>query len=51
MKNLLKKSGWMDILVSIVFAMIGIFMITQTDLAIKIISYILGGMFIVKREI
>ena len=47
MKNFLKKSGWVDILVSIVFAIIGIFMIMKTDLAIKIISYILGGIFIV----
>ncbi len=47
MKSFLKKSGWLDILVSIVFAIIGIFMIVKTDLAVKIISYILGGMFIV----
>ena len=47
MKNFLKKSGWSDILVSIVFAIIGIFMIVKTDAALKIISYILGGMFIV----
>ncbi len=46
MKNFLKKSGWVDILVSIVFAIIGMFMIIKTDLAIKIISYILGGIFI-----
>ena len=45
MKNFLKKSGWVDILVSIVFAIIGIFMIVKTDLAIKIISYVLGGIF------
>ncbi len=47
MKDFLKKSGWVDILVSIIFAIIGIFMIVKTDLAVKIISYILGGMFIV----
>ena len=46
MKNFLKKSGWVDVLVSIIFAVIGIFMITKTDLAIKIISYTLGGIFI-----
>ena len=46
MKKFLKKSGWVDILVSIIFALIGIFMILRTDLAIKIISYALGGMFI-----
>ncbi len=47
MKKFLKKSGWVDILVSIIFAIIGIFMIVKTDLAIKIISYVLGGIFIV----
>ncbi len=47
MKNFLKKSGWIDILLSVAFAIIGIFMIAKTDLAIKIISYIVGGMFIV----
>ena len=41
MKSLLKKSGWVDILVSIIFAVIGIFMIVKTDLAIKIMSYVL----------
>ena len=46
MKIFLKKSGWADILVSIAFAIIGIFMITKTELAMKIISYILGGIFI-----
>ncbi len=46
MKSLLKKSGWEDVLVSIVFAIIGIFMITKTDLVIQIISYAIGGVFI-----
>ena len=41
-----KKSGWADILVSIAFAVISIFMIVKTDLAIKIMSYILGAIFI-----
>ncbi len=46
MKNFLKKSSWIDILVSIIFAIIGIFMIVKTDTAVKIISYVLGIMFI-----
>ena len=45
MKSLLKKSGWSDILVSVVFAWIAIFMIVKPDSATKIISYILGGIF------
>lgn len=46
MKDFLKKSGWTNILLSAVFAIIGIFMIINTDSAIKVISYILGGCFI-----
>ena len=46
MNNFLKKSEWINILISIIFAIIGIFMITKTDVAIKIISYVLGGIFI-----
>ena len=46
MEKFLKKSGWIDILVSIIFAITGIFMIVKTDLAGKIIFYILGGIFI-----
>ena len=46
MKNVLKKSGWVDILISVIFAAIGIFMIVKTDAALKIISYVLGGIFI-----
>ena len=47
MKNFLKKSSWVDILVSIIFAIIGIFMIIKNNLAIKIISYVFGGIFII----
>lgn len=47
MKDFLKKSGWTDILVSVVFAVIAIFMITKSDAVVKIISYVLGGIFIV----
>ncbi len=46
MKDFLKKSGWTNVLLSAVFAIIGIFMIINTDSAIKVISYILGGCFI-----
>ena len=47
MKDFLKKSGWTDILVSLVFAVIAIFMITKSDAVVKIISYVLGGIFII----
>ncbi len=47
MKNFLKKSGWTDILMSLIFAAIGIFMIVKTNSATTIISYIIGGIFII----
>ena len=47
MKSILKKSGWIDILMSIVFMGIGIFMIIKTDSAVKVISYIIGSIFII----
>ena len=46
MKDFWKKTGWTDILMSIIFALIGIFMIVKTDSATKIISYVIGGIFI-----
>ncbi len=47
MKDFLKKTGWTNILLCAVFAIIGVFMIINTDSAIKVISYILGICFIV----
>ncbi len=47
MKNLLKKTGWADIIMNIIFAIVGVFMIIKTDSATKIISFIIGGIFIV----
>ena len=47
MKDFLKKTGWTDVIVSVIFALIGIFMIIKPDSATKIISYIIGGLFIV----
>ena len=47
MKNFLKKTGWTDVLVSIIFAIIGTFMILKTDSATKVIAYIIGGVFVI----
>lgn len=46
MDKFLKKTGWTDVITSIVFAIIGILLITKAELAIKAISYVLGGIFI-----
>lgn len=47
MKDLLKRIGWLDILRAILFGVIGVFMIVKTDLAITIISYIVGTLFVI----
>ena len=46
MKDFFKKTGWTNILLCVVFAIIGIFMIMNPSSATKVISYILGGCFI-----
>ncbi len=46
MKDFLKKNGWTNILLAVVFAIIGIFMIMNPDSANRVISYILGGCLI-----
>lgn len=46
LKNILKKTGWISILESIIFATLGIIIILNPEGIIKIMSYILGVMFI-----
>lgn len=46
MEKFLKKTGWTSVITSIVFAVIGIILITNPESTIKVISYILGGIFI-----
>lgn len=47
LKNILKKTGWISILESIIFAILGIIIILNPEGIVKIMSYILGIMFIV----
>jgi len=46
LKDLLKKSGWMSIAESLVFAILGIILIWQKDAIMSMIAYILGAVFI-----
>lgn len=46
LKDLLKKSGWMSITESLVFAILGIILIWQKDAIMSMIAYILGAVFI-----
>lgn len=47
LEKILKKTGIVSIIESIVFIIIGILLVWKADLALKIISYILGGIFII----
>lgn len=45
-KNLLKKSGWMSIVESLVFAVLGVILVWNPDTIMSIIAYIIGAIFI-----
>lgn len=46
MKEILKKTGYSDMLISVIFALIGLFMIVNAETATKIISNVIGGVII-----
>ena len=45
-KDLLKKSGWLSIVASLIFIILGIILVGKPDLIMSIIAYIIGGIFI-----
>ena len=47
LKKLLNKTGWLSLVESMIFAIIGIILIRHPEGTIKAISYILGAVFIV----
>lgn len=47
LKNLLKKSGWVSILESLIFAVLGIVLVCKPNGIMNIISYIIGAIFII----
>ena len=47
MKEILKKSGYISLLSSIVFLLLGIILVNHPDDTIRVVSYVLGGLFIV----
>ena len=47
MKMMLKKTGWVSILESIIFAILGIILVCRPEGTIKMITWILGTIFIV----
>lgn len=46
MEIFLKKTGWTGIITSLVFTLIGIVLIVNPEVTIKVISYVLGAIFI-----
>ena len=47
LKNILKKSGWTDVIVSILFILFGIMLIARPNEVMSIISILLGLVFVV----
>ena len=46
-EKIFKKTGWISILVSLVFAVLGAILVWKPEETIKVISYTLGVIFIV----
>ena len=47
LEKILKKATWSDMIISIIFIVFGIFLVTNPDTIISMISVILGAIFIV----
>jgi len=47
MKEILKKSGYISLLSSLVFLLLGVILVNHPDDTIRVVSYVLGGLFIV----
>ena len=45
-KKFLKKSGWTDLIISLIFIVFGIILIVKPEAVMSIISIVLGGIFI-----
>ena len=46
LKNVLKKTGWMSLVESVIFAIIGLVLIQNPEGTVKFMSYLLGAIFI-----
>lgn len=46
-KKFLKKSGWTDIVISLIFILFGIMLISNPEAIVSVISILLGAIFIV----
>ena len=50
LKSFLKKSGWTDIIVSLLFIIFGIMLIARPEAIMSVISILLGLIFLVKKK-
>lgn len=46
-KKFLKKSGWTDIIISLIFVIFGIMLISRPEAIVSVISILLGAIFVV----
>ena len=46
-KKFLKKSGWTDIIISLIFIIFGIMLISRPEAIVSVISILLGAIFVV----
>ena len=46
-KKFLKKSGWTDIIISLIFILFGIMLISRPEAIVSVISILLGAIFVV----
>lgn len=46
LQKILKKTGWISLLESVIFAIIGIVLIQKPEGTVKVITYVLGAIFI-----
>lgn len=46
-KKFLKKSGWTDIIISLIFVLFGIMLISRPEAIVSVISILLGAIFVV----
>ena len=46
-KKFLKKSGWTDIIISLIFVIFGIMLISRPEAIVSVISILLGGIFVI----
>ena len=50
-QKIFKKSGWISIIESVIFAILGLILIWKPEGTVKFVSYVLGIVFIAYRSL